>query len=371
MVRYGGSLSGEHGDGQARGELLARMYSPEIIEAFREFKAIWDPGLEDESRQGRGPLPRRRESARGHGLSTCAHVKTHFQFPDDHHSFASATRSLRRRRRLPASRKRRRHDVPELHGDPRREALHARAGAPAERDDSRRGGQGRLARAKRFARRSTCACRAKGASTTARCRWTWRRTRRSSSRTTTRAAAAALRLRVGADLLVGARRRHDARDGELLHADAGLAQPGQARRRLLAEAPHPAVRSGDVQAMVRAPGHPQRGQAPGHVVGRYVQQSLHTRGGEGRGRGARARGLQVRVPARSLCCGRPLYDYGMLDTAEASAPRNPRLRCASRSVRGFCCRTGAELHDGVSRRTAEPAVLATRTPSGSPGRASC
>lgn len=43
VVHYGGSLSGEHGDGQARGELLPRMYGPEIMQAFREFKAIWDP----------------------------------------------------------------------------------------------------------------------------------------------------------------------------------------------------------------------------------------------------------------------------------------------------------------------------------------
>ncbi|MFM0165925.1 FAD-binding and (Fe-S)-binding domain-containing protein [Paraburkholderia sediminicola] len=43
VVKYEGSLSGEHGDGQAKGELLSLMYSPELIEAFREFKAIWDP----------------------------------------------------------------------------------------------------------------------------------------------------------------------------------------------------------------------------------------------------------------------------------------------------------------------------------------
>jgi len=43
VVQYGGSLSGEHGDGQARGELLGRMYSPQILQAFREFKSIWDP----------------------------------------------------------------------------------------------------------------------------------------------------------------------------------------------------------------------------------------------------------------------------------------------------------------------------------------
>ena len=43
VVRHGGSLSGEHGDGQARGELLERMFGSELVGAFREFKAIWDP----------------------------------------------------------------------------------------------------------------------------------------------------------------------------------------------------------------------------------------------------------------------------------------------------------------------------------------
>jgi FAD/FMN-containing dehydrogenase/Fe-S oxidoreductase len=43
VVSYGGSLSGEHGDGQARAELLPRQYGAEIVEAFREFKRIWDP----------------------------------------------------------------------------------------------------------------------------------------------------------------------------------------------------------------------------------------------------------------------------------------------------------------------------------------
>jgi len=43
VTDYGGSLSGEHGDGQARGELLKIMYGEELIEAFRRFKAIWDP----------------------------------------------------------------------------------------------------------------------------------------------------------------------------------------------------------------------------------------------------------------------------------------------------------------------------------------
>jgi len=40
VLRYGGSLSGEHGDGQARGALLPKMFGPDLIGAFREFKGI-------------------------------------------------------------------------------------------------------------------------------------------------------------------------------------------------------------------------------------------------------------------------------------------------------------------------------------------
>ena len=43
VVKYGGSLSGEHGDGQARAEFLPIMYGEELMQAFREFKKIWDP----------------------------------------------------------------------------------------------------------------------------------------------------------------------------------------------------------------------------------------------------------------------------------------------------------------------------------------
>ena len=43
VLSYHGSFSGEHGDGQIRGHLLPKMYGPELIEAFRKFKSIWDP----------------------------------------------------------------------------------------------------------------------------------------------------------------------------------------------------------------------------------------------------------------------------------------------------------------------------------------
>jgi FAD/FMN-containing dehydrogenase/Fe-S oxidoreductase len=43
VVKYGGSLSGEHGDGQAKAEFLPIMYGDELMRAMREFKRIWDP----------------------------------------------------------------------------------------------------------------------------------------------------------------------------------------------------------------------------------------------------------------------------------------------------------------------------------------
>jgi FAD/FMN-containing dehydrogenase len=43
VAEFGGSLSGEHGDGLARSELLPKIFNPKLIEAFREFKQIFDP----------------------------------------------------------------------------------------------------------------------------------------------------------------------------------------------------------------------------------------------------------------------------------------------------------------------------------------
>ena len=42
-VRFGGSISGEHGDGRARSELLSLMYSDTVTAAFAQFKTLWDP----------------------------------------------------------------------------------------------------------------------------------------------------------------------------------------------------------------------------------------------------------------------------------------------------------------------------------------
>jgi Fe-S oxidoreductase len=90
VVSLGGSLSGEHGDGQARGELLSRMFGPELMQAFREFKAIWDP----EGRMNPGKVVdayRVDENLRlGPGYSPQP-VTTHFHFPNDSGNFAKST----------------------------------------------------------------------------------------------------------------------------------------------------------------------------------------------------------------------------------------------------------------------------------------
>ncbi|MGA9510508.1 MAG: FAD-binding and (Fe-S)-binding domain-containing protein [Candidatus Sulfotelmatobacter sp.] len=89
VVSYGGSLSGEHGDGQARAEFLYKMFGPELIDAFREFKSIWDPDwkmnpgklvdpyhIEDNLRLGADYKP--------------WNPTTYFKFPEDEGSFARA-----------------------------------------------------------------------------------------------------------------------------------------------------------------------------------------------------------------------------------------------------------------------------------------
>ncbi|HET8559159.1 MAG TPA: FAD-binding and (Fe-S)-binding domain-containing protein [Marmoricola sp.] len=43
VASYGGSMSGEHGDGRARSELLPRMYSPEALALMAQAKRILDP----------------------------------------------------------------------------------------------------------------------------------------------------------------------------------------------------------------------------------------------------------------------------------------------------------------------------------------
>jgi FAD/FMN-containing dehydrogenase/Fe-S oxidoreductase len=89
-VRLGGSLSGEHGDGQARGELLGKMYGPELMDAFREFKRIWDPDWKMNPGKKIDANPIDADLRLGAGYNP-PKLKTHFSFPEEHGHFAEAT----------------------------------------------------------------------------------------------------------------------------------------------------------------------------------------------------------------------------------------------------------------------------------------
>jgi FAD/FMN-containing dehydrogenase/Fe-S oxidoreductase len=90
VVGYGGSLSGEHGDGQSRAALLPKMFGPELVRAFGEFKSAWDPDNRLNPHKVVDPyLPT--ENLRLGADYKPLEPQTHFKFPDDDGSFAKAT----------------------------------------------------------------------------------------------------------------------------------------------------------------------------------------------------------------------------------------------------------------------------------------
>ncbi len=90
VVRYGGSLSGEHGDGQSRAALLPKMFGSELIQGFREFKSIWDPDWKMNPGKLIDPYSPIENLRLGPDYKPVK-VKTHFAFPEDDGSFAKAT----------------------------------------------------------------------------------------------------------------------------------------------------------------------------------------------------------------------------------------------------------------------------------------
>ena len=94
--RYGGSLSGEHGDGQARARAAAEDVRRGAGAGVPRVQGDLGPGLEDEPRQGRRSVPRSTENLRSAPTTTRREPKTHFQYP-------RRRRQLRPRRACAAS----------------------------------------------------------------------------------------------------------------------------------------------------------------------------------------------------------------------------------------------------------------------------
>ncbi len=89
VKRYGGSLSGEHGDGQSRGDLLPIMFGEELVEGFCEFKQIWDPDWK--MNPGKVVRPYRRDENLRYGEHyNPPQWQTYFKYPADKGSFSYA-----------------------------------------------------------------------------------------------------------------------------------------------------------------------------------------------------------------------------------------------------------------------------------------
>jgi FAD/FMN-containing dehydrogenase/Fe-S oxidoreductase len=90
VASYGGSLSGEHGDGQSRGELLPKMFGEDIVRAFGRLKAIFDP--DDRMNPGKVVAPARLDEHLRLGADWAPHYggRVHFAYSDDDGSFVQA-----------------------------------------------------------------------------------------------------------------------------------------------------------------------------------------------------------------------------------------------------------------------------------------
>ncbi|WP_030607601.1 FAD-binding and (Fe-S)-binding domain-containing protein [Streptomyces fulvoviolaceus] len=90
VVEHGGTLSGEHGDGRARGELLEVMYSHRMIRAFAAFKEVFDP--EGLLNPGVIVAPARLDADLALHTPELLPVTTLFTFPHDEDGFEGAVR---------------------------------------------------------------------------------------------------------------------------------------------------------------------------------------------------------------------------------------------------------------------------------------
>ncbi len=90
VMKYHGSFSGEHGDGQSRAALLGKMYGPELLESFREFKSLWDPDWKMNPGKVVDPCMPDTNLRLGEKYHP-AQPRTYFKFPDDFGNMSRAT----------------------------------------------------------------------------------------------------------------------------------------------------------------------------------------------------------------------------------------------------------------------------------------
>ena len=399
VASHGGSLSGEHGDGRARSELLPVMYSPKAIDLFGAFKDLLDP--RDLLNPGVLVRPRpldadlRRPWARplladGHG----------FSFAHDAGDLTTAAAPLRRRRQVPGGQHRdRRVHVPVVPGDEGREGLDPRPRARAAGDGERHARLRRLvvARGARLARpvpvlqgvlvglprgRRHGSVQVRGAAPYI-----------------PREAAAdvALRARLAAPLGPADHRRPRSGRAHERGARHPPGRQGGARRRRHGHAPPDGhVRAAPFRAWVRGEGRDERhadarargsdrrhepatiagttsssdvrqgdrrAQAAGRALDRLVlRHPLAVRRAGGRRGAASTPATRCSCPQDDACCGLTWISTGQLDGATQAADPPARRARPVRGQRHPDRRARAVVHRGPALRPARPA--ARRPPRG-------
>ena len=348
---HGGSLSGEHGDGRARSELLPLMYDAESLRLFAAVKAICDPDrllnpgvlvdpapLDADLRPAR---PRSRRSA------------TALRLTHDGGSLGDAVHRCTGVGKCVAPTAGRR-DVPVVHRHPRREGLHPRPGPRAP------GGARRLARRRAGRPRRQRGARPLPVLQGLRPRLPHRRRHGDvqvggAAPAVRRPAAAAVALHAGPAAAVGRAGRADGRNSEpagpRAARSAGQGGAGVDPRRSLPEIAPPLAAAGSRQLDRRsaARGHPTAGRVD---LGGHVHRPLPPADRGGRDPGPRGRRADRGGHPDDACCALTWITTGQLDRARAIVARTvATLRRTSPAV----CRSSG------SSRPAWPPCAATRS----------
>ena len=236
-------------------------------------------------------------------------------------------------------------------------AFHARPCAPAVRSVDRRFAQRRRRRQRRHDALDLClSC--KGCKRNAPPASIWRRTKPSSCRTTTGAIAGRCPLICSAGSIKQRGWRNSRRTGQPDGAIAAV----KARARQSVRNPSRAVAAGvrrtNLPRLVRISGEPRPRRARSVVLfpdtfTNFFEPQIARAAVEVLERA----GFQVEIPPVDLCCGRPLFDQGMLDTANRLAQRDVATLGSDVQRGQDYRRPGAQLPAHLSRRTA-PSVPA-------------
>ena len=343
------------------------MYGAELVEAFRRDEGDLGPGQPDEPAQGRRPLSDRLQPEARRGLRAAASRRRTSPTP------RTAAASPTPRCAASASGKcrddRQRHDVPELHGRPATRSTRPAAG---------RGSSTRCSRATTItdgfrsdevhdALDLCLSCKGcKGDCPVSVDMATYKA--EFLSHHYKRRLRPPPGLLDGADHVPRAARAARAPARQLAHPDAGDLRRGQAARRDQPEA-RDAARS---RTRHSRPGSQRRGAVnpngdPVVLFPDTFNNFLHPEPMKAAVEVLEAAGFRVVVPTAALCCGRPLYDYGMLDTAKRLLAADARRAARRRSVRDVPV-VGVEPSCVAAFRDELPSLIAPRRGRQAPAR---